>query len=438
MKHRIYTKILPLTVAIIAFGVTFPAHAADEVAELKAMIRNLKDRVDQFEKERANDSKKATEVPSTQKYVEVGDMPGSFKMPGTNTSIKIYGHATLHSTVDLKEKPDYATVGWGSTLIAQPLDRPGNTQYGKKGTTFMTARASRFGFLTSTPVDELGLVTSKVEADFDGSDSTIGGESQSMVRLREAYVKAGNVLVGQTFSTFADMAAAPQLVEWNGTGVSPMVRQAMVRYSIPFNKSRIDLAVENSQQRGVPSGDFDQTFDYVSRYDQTTDWGHFSVRGVALQYNNSTDRKWGSGLAASTRINLGANDSVVLLAAGGNGIGRYMFNGLIQGAAKNGNSLELWKAIGAHMGYTHKWTSAFNTTLAYAYTRFDENAVSRTPTTNDFAPNKKIKQAWVSTMYTPYKNFDLGLDYTWGKRQTFDHYEGAISRLTALARYRFE
>jgi len=438
MNQTIRANILPITLAVMSLGMTGNAQAADDVADLKAMIRNLQYRVDQFEKERASQNAKAAEAPAPKKYVEAGDLPGSFKMPGTDTSIKIYGHATLHSTVDLREKPDYATVGWGGTLLAQPLNRPGNAQYGKTGTTYMTARASRFGFMTSTPVEGLGAVTSKVEADFDGSDSTVGGETQPMVRLREAYVKAGNFLVGQTYSTFTDLYAIPALVEWNGTGVHPTIRQAMVRYSIPFSKSRINLAVENSVQRGTPSGDFDQNFDYIARYDQKTSWGHFSVRGVALQYNNATDSKWGSGFAASSRINLGANDSIVFLAAGGNGIGRYMFNGVIQGAAKNGNDLELWKAVGGHVGYTHKWTPSFNSTVAYAYTRFYDNAVSGAATTSDFAPNKKLNQAWLSSFYSPYKNFDLGLDYTWGKRETFDHYEGTISRLTAMARYRFE
>lgn len=115
-----------------------------------------------------------------------------------------------------------------------------------------------------------------------------------------------------------------------------------------------------------------------------------------------------------------------------------MYNGVIQGAAKNGNSLELWKAVGAHVGYTHKWTAAFNSTVAYAHTRFSDNAVSGAPSTSDFAPNKKINQFWLNSFYTPYKNFDLGLDYIWGKRETFDGYEGVMSRLTAMARYRFE
>ena len=84
--------------------------------------------------------------------------------------------------------------------------------------------------------------------------------------------------------------------------------------------------------------------------------------------------------------------------------------------------------------------------MASAYTRFDENAKANTAARtviaagagSDFYPNHSIRQFWANSFYTPYKNFDVGLDYTYGKRETFNGETGSISRLTSMVRYRFE
>lgn len=108
--------------------------------------------------------------------------------------------------------------------------------------------------------------------------------------------------------------------------------------------------------------------------------------------------------------------------------------------------MKLWSGWGAHLGYTHKWSEQFHSTLATAYTHFDENAKANTAARSviqagagsDFYPNRTICQFWANSFYTPYKNFDVGLDCTYGKRETFNGETGAISRLTGMVRYRFE
>lgn len=422
---------------IFGVAIALPAFAANEVAELRAMIEQMQARLAQLEKSGSSPSTNRGTGDSTGAPVTRGDIPGSFKLPGSDTSLKVYGHATAHATYDFKARANYAAVGWGGTLLAQPLN--GTAAGERHGESFATARGSRFGFISSTPTEALGTITTKVEGDFDGSDSTVGGETMSHVRLREGYVQFGNYLIGQTYSTFTDLSAMPALVEWNGTGIAPTIRQAMVRYSVPLGQNRIDLAVENSQ--GRRGRDVDESFDVIARFDRKTSWGHFSVRAVALNYNSDAGNKWGTGVAGSARINLSPADSFVIYAAGGNGIGRYMFNGVIQGAADTATGIELWKAAGAHVGYTHRWSDSLMTTLAYAYTRFDENrealAASAGPT-SDFTPNETLRQGWLSMIYNPYKKLDIGLDLTVGERKTFTGAKGELTRLTGLLRYRFD
>ena len=84
--------------------------------------------------------------------------------------------------------------------------------------------------------------------------------------------------------------------------------------------------------------------------------------------------------------------------------------------------------------------------IAVAHTRFAENQAANLAARqaipasmgSDFYPNRHINQLWVNTFFTPDKNFDIGIEYTYGKRETFNNEIGKISRLTAMARYRFE
>ena len=164
-----------------------------------------------------------------------------------------------------------------------------------------------------------------------------------------------------------------------------------------------------------------------------------------MEYENDRHSKRGYGLAASTRVNLGARDSVVLLAAGGDGIGRYMYNGLTQQAVDTADGIRLWKGWGAHLGYTHKWADTLRSTAALAYTRFDEDDAANAAQLaavggrlSDFAPNRTLRQGFLNTFWNPYSNVDVGLDYTYGERETFQDDKGRISRLSGMVRYRFE
>ncbi len=450
MHHpRLAQPTLRTIAAGLLLAATTSAHASDELHELRRMVQALQAEVAALkEAPRTAAAPAPATAPPVGRYVEVGDLPGSFKLPGTDTSIKVYGHARLDATYDIKGRlSNINTVGWANSLFVQPLDHSAAGR--RHGQTYATARGSRFGFLASTPTGtDAGPLTAKVEADFDGRND-LGGETQTSVRLREAYVKLGGLLAGQSWSTFVDLRSIPELVEWNSTGIVPTIRQAMLRYGLPLGeRGRVEFAVENSIGNSwtrPPNADFDTGYDLVARYEQDTAWGHFSLRGVTMQYDNERHDRRGYGLAASARVNLGAHDSIVLLAAGGKGIGRYLYNGLVQQAVDTAEGIRLWKGWGTHLGYTHKWTDALRSTAAVAYTRFARDDAANAAqlaavggALSDFAPNRSLHQVFLNTFWNPYRNVDLGLDYTFGQRETFQDDKGTISRVSTMMRYRFE
>lgn len=118
-----------------------------------------------------------------------GDIGGSFRLPGSETSLRFYDHAEAHVIHDLKAPGPSDTF---TDLMFQPLDNSG----AQKGKTKFTAQTSRFGFESSTPT-ELGAFNTKVEMDFYSYSSG----NRNRLRLRHAYGEYAGFLVGQTWTT---------------------------------------------------------------------------------------------------------------------------------------------------------------------------------------------------------------------------------------------
>ena len=88
-----------------------------------------------------------------------------------------------------------------------------------------------------------------VEGDFFGNDNSL--------RLRHAYGEIGSLLVGQTWTTSTDVAAAPSTLDFEGSVSNVNRRQAMVRWTRPVLHEDLTfaLAAENPQFNIVPPAD---------------------------------------------------------------------------------------------------------------------------------------------------------------------------------------
>ena len=73
--------------------------------------------------------------------VVLGDMPNSFRMPGSETSVRVYGYAEANLIKDFKGT---APSDMFTNLPEQQLNKSTPTE----GKTAMTAQTSRFGFET--------------------------------------------------------------------------------------------------------------------------------------------------------------------------------------------------------------------------------------------------------------------------------------------------
>lgn len=384
------------------------------------------------------------------------DEPGVFKVPGTDSTIKFYGYVQLDTTLDFSGRPvGYENSDWATILPAVPAD---DSAAAKRVTPqlYFTARTSRFGIQTNTPTS-VGPVGVRLEGDFNGPN---GFQSETftnsvLFRLRHAYGTVGGFLAGQTWSTFLDLGAAPDTVDFNGPGTLALVRNPMLRYTFGLAPgANLALAAENTRgpQFGVDAR-FQTLPDIHANLTYGAAWGHISVRGVMQTYNRAAiaagdyadvSPKSTVSLAGAVSGSLKfGGDSLVAQFAGGPGIGRYMLNAIAAPfvSAKANGDLELWSVYGIHAGFTHVWNPQFRSNLIGAYTWVSDPKINGVPA--DPSVEKTLVQVFVNTFWSFAKNAEFGIEYAYGQWKSFDS-DGAVpslkgtqNRVNATLHYNF-
>src|SRR5215469_9508159 len=159
-----------------------------------------------------------------------GSFPGSFLVPGTQTSFKVGGYVKFDYTYDYGPQQ---TITGGASPIGICLDSGFATFGGVRhifqestchhihGTSQMTASESRFNIQTRTPTS-YGELKTFIEGDFtnpNGLHNTgslhVNSNSYGF-RLRQAYGTLGPLLAGQTLSLFRDGAAEAETLDFGG------------------------------------------------------------------------------------------------------------------------------------------------------------------------------------------------------------------------------
>ncbi|MFY0578566.1 DcaP family trimeric outer membrane transporter [Cystobacter fuscus] len=126
--------------------------------------------------------------------------PGTFLIPGTDTTLNVYGFAEIDTTYDLDGRTsDINNFDWASFVAVQPFDNIGGVEEPMKRQVFITGRASRLGIMSNTPTP-LGALTVRLEADFVAPNPFQGelATNSTAFRLRHAYGQLGGLLIGQT------------------------------------------------------------------------------------------------------------------------------------------------------------------------------------------------------------------------------------------------
>jgi hypothetical protein len=451
---------------------TAPAVTARELDALRADLAALRGELEALKKSRDASAPATTALAERIDQVELlakdavvlGDIPNSFRLPRSETSLHIYGVAELNMVHEMKG--DNGDIDFASYVPYAPLD--GTAAARRNHQTYLHARTSRLGFEASTPTS-LGPLSIRIEADFNNDPHTGGSALSGSLgsiytrqvtngydfRLREAYGQVGGLLAGQTWSTFMDVDNFPETVDFNGPIGATYLRQPQVRYSYPTRDAgTLSVAVENPVSyvlepvSGLPTvSGASRVPDLVVRWDRQFDWGALSARGVATEHRvddgaaqSAYRRGWGAAVSGLYRVT--SDDLVTFGVTAGNGVGRY-FN-YIEGAVYDavGNRILLERAAGAYLGYQHRTSDALRFNAALGFQRNYDNAYTDFVRESEldrgrFGVNRRVTQGHLNVFWDPAKNLEFGAEYLFGRRVTLAGEKGDMSRVNLLARYRF-
>jgi hypothetical protein len=421
-------KTLVAAAVLAAFAWPVQAQSAKDFDDMRQELKRLREEINELKKQKAAEAKPADASGWGERIeqlelkakdaVVAGDIGGGFRLPGSETSMHLYGYAEAHLIHDLKAPGPSDNF---TDLTFQPLDNSGVPM----GRTKMTAQTSRFGLETSTPTS-LGTFNTKLEMDF----YSYGSGNRNRLRLRHAYGEYAGFLIGQTWSTFMDLDDLPETVDFNGPIGAPFSRRTMIRYTYGDAKAgyKWTFALEDPEDQFGGGSANEKMPQLVARFDKSFDWGAINIRGLAHEKRSVTQTKRGFGIGLGGSYKLTDKDLLM---------GQYtLVDGDVdQLYGSNGYSIDsefgaitFDKNQGLVVGYAKTFNDQLRGNVAFGMNRGK---------TAEAVDNKTLQQLFVNFVYSPFKNVELGAEYIHGTRKTFGGDTGTMSRFDLMGRYSF-
>ena len=255
--------------------------------------------------------------------------------------------------------------------------------------------------------------------------------------LRHAFFEYDKWLFGQTWSTFMNVGALPESVDFIGnTDGTIFVRQAQIRYT----KGPWQFSIENPETTVAGTGgtDDNELPDFVARYNLKNNDLSLVLAGLLRQLtvNDGTvdDTEMGWGISVTGKYMIGKNDIRFGLNTGG-GLGRYLAINTSAGAAvDNNNQLEAIDSLGLFASYRHHWNQKYRSNFIYSALDVDNN------TNLSGIGNGTTKGTWsarANLMFDWAKNLTLGGELTLANREIESGADGDLTRLQFMAMYKF-
>jgi hypothetical protein len=500
-------NVLASTTAIIAAAMVLyapHARASDtddlrrQISELNAKMESLQAKAAELEGKQAatqvavKEAAKEAAAKEAAPTFGAGSFPGSFKIPGTNSSMKIGGYVKLDMYEDL-----YGANANGSTINMATIAIKGTPQAQRKAQFGATARQSRLNIETRTPTNmEWGDVKAVIEGDFLGADSTTLETHSAALRLRHLYGEWGPVLAGQYWSNFFDLAMGPETIEFNGpVGIASGLRQPQLRYTTPMGeKGKLAVAIESpaadcfgcdlsslgTNGSTLTTRSMNKAPDVTGRYSYTGSWGQMSagavVRSIGVDTGGTSQSFQGpngsfnfngkrSGIGyggeAAVQFKTFDKDTITFAAIGGPGIGRYIVQSLDSnlsiGVAPNGltntntgdsfvldsnGGFHAVNQYGGNIWYRHYWTDTLRSNASYGI--MTKNLPMQYLPANF---PQTVQSIHTNLIWSPIPAMNIGLEYIWGNvglagqttANTAAGYgtSGSMSRIQAAFQYMF-
>ncbi|MBU2926567.1 DcaP family trimeric outer membrane transporter [Colwellia sp. 4_MG-2023] len=235
------------------------------------------------------------------------------------------------------------------------------------------ANETRFN-MKYTHDDVMGFI----EMDFWGGGGNEIVSNSANPRIRHAFIKYKDVLVGQTWSTFMNTSAIPESADFAGATLGLVfIRQGQVRYTM----GDFQVSIENPESWGGDTAN-DSIPDVVARYNLKGDWGNISFSALGRQLNTNlgnTETAIGASIAGRIKT-IGKDDLRFQLHQGE--VGRYVGAGftpdIFTKTDVNGNVIEEVEDVTSYLvAYRHYWTDTLRSTVLYGAADADSSGADR-------------------------------------------------------------
>jgi hypothetical protein len=411
------------------------AHA-DTLSDLKEQTETLQRKVAELENARQKPA------------VTEGSIPGSFKLPGSDTSIKLGGYVKFDAIYSNITQGVDAVANQQTVDTAIPVGPNGSPSDNKKGQLTLHARQTRLNLATSTPT-EYGDLTTFIEGDFFGADGNESVTNSNGFRMRHAYGTLGNFLAGQYWTNLFDENAYTETVDFGGPVGEIFIRQAQVRWTQPFAAGEWSASLENPESLFALSGspltagsatpfrsDRDHYPDIIGRLKLKNELGTFNAalmaRNIRIDTPAAADSKWGEAISLTAVVPAGKDDFRANFNTG-NAIGRYQLSGFFpDGYVDATGKVQLAQARSAYAAYRHYWSPKLRSSLILGASGTDTPAGG---TFNGF--NKSARSAHVNLIFSPVPRVNLGMELIGEKRTVVDGDYGVLRRVQFAAQYLF-
>lgn len=349
-----------------------------------------------------------------------------------NTTVSVGGYIKLDAIYT-----DWSD-GRNASQIQQDFYLPSGTAVGNgandKQDFDMNARGTRLNVKTVTELENGETLTTFIETDFYGGGGNQVVSNSNNPRLRHAFFKYGNWTFGQTWSTFMNLGAYTETLDFVGPsdGIA-FVRQSQIRYT----KGKLQLALENPETTvsGTGATDDGSLPDIVAKYSFANT---LTIAGLIRQLDCDNCAVGVDESTAAYAVSLSGRktfgrDQLNYMVNAGSGIGRYAGLGVMTDAWVNGTELEAIQSYSGYIGYKHHWNDQWRSNLVYSMFQLaDSDFEAATPTATD-----NTSAVHVNLLYSPVKNLTLGGELLFAERELVNGTDGSQDRLQFSAKLSF-
>ena len=399
-----------------------------------------------------------------------GSFPGSFLVPGTNTSFAVHGFIRFDIVHDFGPHQGVNSYGWTGTPIEGPgVSATGLAGHAANGGTEMQAMTTRPNIETRTPT-AYGELKTYIEFDFNQTSSSQLAGNNELLRLRQAYGTLGPWLIGQTFSAFSDAQAyadtangvqdvgilnttnarRPQFrYTWlggNGLTIAGSAEQTTyvgnVAATSATNGAALGTLINNGSSATGANG-YGNWPAFVQAAQWSQPWGHVKlavgeeideVRNVAGIHTQNG----GYALTLTGHLNTWGKDALR---------GGFVYdNGAANFSSEMTNGGELYnigtgartaqKEWAGYANYEHFFNGQWRANASGGYAKLSGNP-GFTSTTTLASMNKKLWNVNANVIYSPVPQTDFIFEWQRVYRQTFSSADGTDDRIDAQFNFYF-